>query len=230
MPAPTEITLGPIDLRILLLGVRPHGLHNDVDWGLGIGPHNAISRHAGPAPEHEDTDGLAELVAKRIVSRLREAVDPIVTNADPPDQIPPVPPWTSPHYRTPRDAAKAAVATLQAYQSRPPQWPRAAVSPEVVAQQDAMARKQLDLIGRIVQRWTRRLDAEDAAEAAPEASMEPPLLVTYAGAARLLGTTVSALKTRVSRGENKLRACMVTNGRRVRFSTLKLAEKFGGRR
>jgi hypothetical protein len=69
---------------------------------------------------------------------------------------------------------------------------------------------------------------------APERVLDdrPPLLVGYAGAATLLGTTVSALKSRVSRGDNKLRAAMVTNGRSVRFSVAKLTERFSraGRR
>jgi hypothetical protein len=149
-------------------------------------------------------------------------------------RYPPVPPWTAPWSPSygPLDAAKAAVATIQAYRAgmATPRWPTPPVSTEVAAQQDELARQQMDLIGTIVQRWARRLDAEEADEVTPATSTEPPLLVTYAGAARLLGTTVSALKTRVSRGENRLRACMVTNGRRVRFSTLKLAEKFGGKR
>jgi DNA-directed RNA polymerase specialized sigma24 family protein len=50
--------------------------------------------------------------------------------------------------------------------------------------------------------------------------------VDYEGAARLLNTTVAALKSRVSRGDNKLAAAMVTNGRSVRFSVAKLTERF----
>ena len=60
----------------------------------------------------------------------------------------------------------------------------------------------------------------------PEAPGPPPLLVDYAGAARLLGTTVTALKSRVSRGDNRVAAAMVTNGRSVRFNIEKLSEKF----
>jgi hypothetical protein len=56
------------------------------------------------------------------------------------------------------------------------------------------------------------------------------ILVDYAGAAELLGTTVSALKTRVSRGDARLHAAMVTNGRRVRFNVAKLSEKFTPKR
>lgn len=55
----------------------------------------------------------------------------------------------------------------------------------------------------------------------------PPVLVDYEGAARLLATTREALAARVSRGDNKLTACVVRNGRSVRFSVAKLAEKYG---
>jgi hypothetical protein len=58
----------------------------------------------------------------------------------------------------------------------------------------------------------------------------PSLLVDYDETARLLSTTVAALKTRVSRGDHRLHAAMVTNGRQVRFSRAKLAEKFTPRR
>jgi hypothetical protein len=63
-----------------------------------------------------------------------------------------------------------------------------------------------------------------------EATPFGPLLVNYQGAARLLGTTPSALRKRIHRGDVKLTACMVTNGRAVRFSVTKLNERFGGRR
>jgi hypothetical protein len=65
---------------------------------------------------------------------------------------------------------------------------------------------------------------------ANEATSAAPLLVDYKGAAHLLATSVSALRKRVHRGDNKLVACMVTTGRRVRFSVAKLTEKFSGRR
>jgi hypothetical protein len=60
-----------------------------------------------------------------------------------------------------------------------------------------------------------------------EAKLEgpEPVLVDYAGAARLLGTTVAALKTRMSRGDTKLMAAKVQNGRAVRFNVVKLTEK-----
>ncbi len=63
-------------------------------------------------------------------------------------------------------------------------------------------------------------------DAEPRCPSSQPLLVDYAGAARLLGTTVTALKSRVSRGDNRLTAAMVTNGRSVRFNIEKLGEKF----
>ncbi|HEY1695179.1 MAG TPA: hypothetical protein VGG39_23585 [Polyangiaceae bacterium] len=53
-----------------------------------------------------------------------------------------------------------------------------------------------------------------------------PLLLDYRAAARLLGTTVAALKSRVSRGDNRLCAVMVTSGRSVRFHRDKLVERF----
>ena len=52
-----------------------------------------------------------------------------------------------------------------------------------------------------------------------------PILVDYAGAANLLGTTASALKTRVSRGDPKLVAARVMHGRAVRFNVAKLTER-----
>jgi len=58
----------------------------------------------------------------------------------------------------------------------------------------------------------------------------PPILVDYSGAAELLATTVTALKTRVSRGDHRLHAAMVTNGRSVRFNVAKLSEKFTPKR
>lgn len=61
-------------------------------------------------------------------------------------------------------------------------------------------------------------------------STRPAFLVDYPEAARLLGTTVSALKTRVSRGDHRLHSAMVTNGRRVQFNVAKLSEKFTPRR
>jgi hypothetical protein len=73
-----------------------------------------------------------------------------------------------------------------------------------------------------------RLSAPEVAGREPErvAGDPPPLLVDYAGAAALLSTTTDALKSRVSRGDNKLRAAMVPNGRSVRFNVAKLTEKF----
>ncbi len=71
--------------------------------------------------------------------------------------------------------------------------------------------------------------AEDLANLR-EAGSREPILVDYNEAARLLGTTVSALKTRVSRGDLKLTAAMITSGRTVRFNVDKLNEKFTPRR
>jgi len=62
------------------------------------------------------------------------------------------------------------------------------------------------------------------------------ILVTYQEAARRLGTTVAALKTRVSRGDPRLTAAMVPDGRSVRFNVARLNEvckpgaRLGGRR
>jgi hypothetical protein len=72
-----------------------------------------------------------------------------------------------------------------------------------------------------------RVSALEAADREPErvAGDPPPLLVDYAGAAALLSTTADALKSRVSRGDNKLLAAMVPNGRSVRFSVAILREK-----
>lgn len=75
--------------------------------------------------------------------------------------------------------------------------------------------------------WLRTLGPSTPRRTGPSVDA---ILVDYAGAARLLGTTVPALKSRVSRGENRLRACMVTVGRRVWFSRIRLAERFGGGR
>jgi hypothetical protein len=76
-----------------------------------------------------------------------------------------------------------------------------------------------------------RVSALEVADREPErvAGDRPPLLVDYAGAAALLSTTVDALKSRVSRGDNKLLAALVSNGRSVRFSVAKLTEKFSPR-
>jgi hypothetical protein len=53
------------------------------------------------------------------------------------------------------------------------------------------------------------------------------LLVDYPQAARMLSTTVSALKTRMSRGDPKLHACVAaTEDRTVRFDAKKLADVF----
>jgi len=57
-----------------------------------------------------------------------------------------------------------------------------------------------------------------------------PILADYPEAADLLRTTVSALKTRVSRGDQRLHAAMVTYGRSVRFNVAKLREKFAPKR
>jgi hypothetical protein len=53
-----------------------------------------------------------------------------------------------------------------------------------------------------------------------------PILVDYKQAARLLGTTVPALKSRVSRGDARLLAAIVSNGRSVRFNRAMLEKKF----
>lgn len=86
------------------------------------------------------------------------------------------------------------------------------------------------LVGRISSEKTRsQRTAEDLAKVR-EAGSREPILVNYNEAARLLGTTVSALKTRVSRGDPKLTAAMITSGRAVRFNVDKLNEKFTPRR
>jgi hypothetical protein len=95
---------------------------------------------------------------------------------------------------------------------------------ERLAALGAMAIVELEgerLAGAVADRVAERL----AAESGPV-----PFLADYPEAARLLRTTVSALKTRVSRGDQRLHAAMVTNGRSVRFNVAKLSEKVTPRR
>jgi hypothetical protein len=72
--------------------------------------------------------------------------------------------------------------------------------------------------------------ADRVAERLAAGPSSVPLLADYPEAARLLRTTVSALKTRVSRGDQRLHAAMVTNGRSVRFNVAKLSAKVAPRR
>jgi hypothetical protein len=94
-------------------------------------------------------------------------------------------------------------------------------------------RALVEALPRVVERERQLLAdavAERVAERLTAAPSSVPFLAGYPEAARLLSTTVSALKTRVSRGDPRLHAAMVTNGKSVRFNVAKLFEKFKPKR